>query len=127
MVSEWISGCKWLIFRAVALFTPARNAGQERREPAQERASPKKQPKGLRFRHRRIGRWPHYSEALQIQWFIRALQLHRSGDRPHAERSSRQAGEQVLPQQIGRQAYGHIRTFRSEEHTSELQSLRHLV
>src|ERR1017187_8621866 len=112
MVSEWISGCKWLIFRAVGLFTPARNACQERREPAQERASPKKQRKGLRFRHLRIdSKWRLPSDTLQIQWRIRAFQLHRRGYRPHAERSSRQAGEQILPQPIGRQAYGHIRTL----------------
>src|SRR5450631_4010818 len=99
MVSEWISGCKWLIFRAVALFTPARNARQNGRQPAQQRASPKKQPEGLRFRHLRIdSKWRHSSETLQIHWLIRALQFHRTGYRPHAEWSSRQAGEQILPQ-----------------------------
>src|ERR1017187_2499116 len=112
MVSEWISGCKWLIFRAVALFTPARNACQDRREPAQERASAKKQRQGLRFRHLWIGsEYRPSSEMLQIHWLIRAFQFHRTGDRPYAERSSRQAGEQILPQQVGRQTYGDIRTF----------------
>src|ERR1019366_2155087 len=112
MVSEWVSGCKWLIFRAVDLFTPARNARQNRREPAQQRTSPKKQPKGLWFRHLSIGRkYRRSSKMLRIRWLIRAFHFHRTGYRPHAERSSRQAGEQILPQEVGRQAYGHIRTF----------------
>src|ERR1035438_3470003 len=112
MVSEWISGCKWLIFRAVGLFAPARNARQNRREPAQERASPKKEPKGLGFRHLRIGRkYRRWSEMRQIHWLIRAFQFYRTGYRPHAERSSREASEQILPHQGGCQAYGDIRTF----------------
>src|ERR1035437_10865906 len=112
MVSEWISGCKWLIFRAVALFTPARNACQDRREPAQERASAKKTRQGLRFRHLWIGsEYRPSSEMLQIHWLIRAFQFHRTGDRPYAERSSRQAGAQIPPPPAGGHAPGGNRAF----------------
>src|SRR5262245_65349340 len=50
----------------------------------------------------------------------------RGADRPRPDRLAGREPSQVLGQEVGA-AVAPRRLFRSEEHTSELQSLRHLV